>query len=811
MSKMHAPAVGREPTSATARKTGPAAAAQASLKALFQAAPALAALQLPEKAATGSASLHGLVQLQDRLSSPPPPYRSEGGQKGAHKGAHQSAIMQELAQRGIAGMGEPLPYLQTIQKSFGRHDVSGIAAYTGQAASRSALAMGASAFATGRHVAFAGQPDLRTSAHEAAHVIQQRGGVQLSGGVGQLGDPHERHADAVAERVVQGQSSEALLDAYARPGQAPAGAVGVQLSPLTDFVSGFVKKAGVSGIGAAGAQLAEPLLAKARQDAGQLVSQAVQNFLKTNPDAQNALRAALFARYAGKATAEAAKALTSKLRSVCAEKFNAAIAEVRIEAGKALTDLTPEAVRELTAALDAELEKVRENAILQQAEAVASTIIDGAKDMGGSLAEGLGVGAMNAVIDQAISRFVGSKEMVKMAGEAAAQAVTSSAAYQGAQQLLQGAESGQKLVSGAIDRAQGVVDALESRVIKAIPGAERVTNAISSGAEKLGESLPQARDALRKIRPGQSGAINRAGQYTAEQLVGGGGQLDTAKQGLKELGKTANEQGQQAAQQALDETGSGLPSAQSVMNGVTFMSDMSQAPQGKEAEAAGSSAARMALTTAGGAAGTAAASMLIPATASPLVVAAAPVIAGGAVAYAAANSQMGQFVIKKAGQLSQGATELPLVGLPWQKATQMAAFLSSGTNALLQNVRPALLGGSDEAVANAEKQLAGSGQELLKDWSLQSLVYGVSRPEPTEDEAPKQSPAPGGSAAAAASAAPKKPKRKQQPPKGPKLSGEQKQEKKKRELWLKIKGESTNPAEWLAKWKQRYPSEPPPG
>jgi hypothetical protein len=54
-------------------------------------------------------------------------------------------------------------------------------------------------------------------------------------------------------------------------------------------------------------------------------------------------------------------------------------------------------------------------------------------------------------------------------------------------------------------------------------------------------------------------------------------------------------------------------------------------------------------------------------------------------------------------------------------------------------------------------------------------VYGVSRPEPTEDEAPKQSPAPGGSAAAAASAAPKKPKRKQQPPKGPKLSGEQKQ------------------------------------
>jgi hypothetical protein len=49
-------------------------------------------------------------------------------------------------------------------------------------------------------------------AHEAAHVIQQRGGVQLKGGVGAVGDAHEQHADAVADRVVAGQSAEALLD-----------------------------------------------------------------------------------------------------------------------------------------------------------------------------------------------------------------------------------------------------------------------------------------------------------------------------------------------------------------------------------------------------------------------------------------------------------------------------------------------------------------------------------------------------------------------------------------------------------------------
>jgi hypothetical protein len=46
--------------------------------------------------------------------------------------------------------------------------------------------------------------------------------VHLSGGVGHEGDRHERHADAVAERVVAGRSSEDLLDEYA-PGRSPAG------------------------------------------------------------------------------------------------------------------------------------------------------------------------------------------------------------------------------------------------------------------------------------------------------------------------------------------------------------------------------------------------------------------------------------------------------------------------------------------------------------------------------------------------------------------------------------------------------------
>jgi hypothetical protein len=46
-------------------------------------------------------------------------------------------------------------------------------------------------------------------------VVQQRHGVQLAGGVGASGDVYERHADAVADVVVRGESAEALLDQHA--------------------------------------------------------------------------------------------------------------------------------------------------------------------------------------------------------------------------------------------------------------------------------------------------------------------------------------------------------------------------------------------------------------------------------------------------------------------------------------------------------------------------------------------------------------------------------------------------------------------
>jgi len=134
---------------------------------------------------------------------------------------HGAEVLQ-AAQLGTSGASQPLPFLDTIQTSFGRHDVSGIAAHTDQAATSAARAIDATAFATGNHVAFAQQPSLHTAAHEAAHVIQQRGSVQLEGGVGAAGDRYERHADAVADQVVQGNSAEGLLDEHVGAGAGPS-------------------------------------------------------------------------------------------------------------------------------------------------------------------------------------------------------------------------------------------------------------------------------------------------------------------------------------------------------------------------------------------------------------------------------------------------------------------------------------------------------------------------------------------------------------------------------------------------------------
>jgi hypothetical protein len=126
--------------------------------------------------------------------------------------AENPASVHRAAAAGVSGAGSGLPYFDRIQAAFGgAHDLSQVRAHVGGEAAAASEHMGAEAYATGNHVAFRDQPDLHTAAHEAAHVVQQRAGVQLAGGVGQTGDAYERNADAVADTVVRGESAANLL------------------------------------------------------------------------------------------------------------------------------------------------------------------------------------------------------------------------------------------------------------------------------------------------------------------------------------------------------------------------------------------------------------------------------------------------------------------------------------------------------------------------------------------------------------------------------------------------------------------------
>ena len=135
--------------------------------------------------------------------------------------AHQhspSADAHSIAVQGMRGAGGPLTHLATIQEAFGHHDVRDMREHTGSAARASLDALGAGSYAMRGQMAFSSAPDLYSQAHEAAHGVQQAalgGRMNLEGGIGQEGDRYERHADAVAEAVVNGESAESLLDQMA--------------------------------------------------------------------------------------------------------------------------------------------------------------------------------------------------------------------------------------------------------------------------------------------------------------------------------------------------------------------------------------------------------------------------------------------------------------------------------------------------------------------------------------------------------------------------------------------------------------------
>ncbi|MBK9034717.1 MAG: DUF4157 domain-containing protein [Myxococcales bacterium] len=165
----------------------------------------------------------------------------DGGDGGSPGHVHAAA------ERGISSASTSMPHASTIQASFGKHDISHVQAHVGGGAADACNDMGASAFASGDHVAFAKSPDLHTAAHEAAHVVQQARGVNLYGGVGQAGDSYERHADQVADAVVGGKSAEGLLSAGPF-GAEPAGGWGESVRSIA--APTVQRKGGAEGEGA---------------------------------------------------------------------------------------------------------------------------------------------------------------------------------------------------------------------------------------------------------------------------------------------------------------------------------------------------------------------------------------------------------------------------------------------------------------------------------------------------------------------------------------------------------------------------------
>jgi hypothetical protein len=167
-------------------------------------APALATSAIQRRAAASSeAATEGAWDFSQLSFAALATRRGDSGATGA---------LTRTAAAGMTGPGSALPHADKIQQAFGPgHDTSSIQAHIGGRAAEAAAGIGAEAYAMGNQVAFDREPSLHTAAHEAAHVMQQRQGVQLLGGVASDGDGYERNADEVADRVVAGQSAADLL------------------------------------------------------------------------------------------------------------------------------------------------------------------------------------------------------------------------------------------------------------------------------------------------------------------------------------------------------------------------------------------------------------------------------------------------------------------------------------------------------------------------------------------------------------------------------------------------------------------------
>jgi hypothetical protein len=204
----------------------------------------------------GTAPSRRVVQAAPRSDVPQAGLHDFSRMELPFRSSAADGVVHGAARVGLSTPAGSLPHLERIQHSFGRHNIRATPAHVTPDAAESAEAIGAKGYTAYGHVVLGRGSDLRTVAHEAAHVVQQQQRIQLSGGTGRVGDPYERHADAVAERVVAGRSAEGLLDRVA-PGHcspptarvspfAPASSTGshavqakIYAKPLPGQISGY--------------------------------------------------------------------------------------------------------------------------------------------------------------------------------------------------------------------------------------------------------------------------------------------------------------------------------------------------------------------------------------------------------------------------------------------------------------------------------------------------------------------------------------------------------------------------------------------
>jgi hypothetical protein len=126
-----------------------------------------------------------------------------------------------------SGDGSPLePATRSLLEDRMGSDFSDVRIHTGAGADESARSIGAQAYTAGTDVVFrsdAYRPDTESGrhvlAHELAHVVQQRAGpvagTPAAGGISlsDPGDPFEREAEQVADRVMAAARDEEELPA----------------------------------------------------------------------------------------------------------------------------------------------------------------------------------------------------------------------------------------------------------------------------------------------------------------------------------------------------------------------------------------------------------------------------------------------------------------------------------------------------------------------------------------------------------------------------------------------------------------------